>query len=116
MGLYLPDGCFSLHVEEAMRRAIRRLAEDLLQPTTWDKGKERHRDARFTIDTSIQVYFCDDHSLGNGFRARRRTGSFADTCRWHHALESTVRRILLQASTTGPGRGSLMVAISGEAR
>jgi IS30 family transposase len=60
--VHLPNGRFPVHVDEAMRRAIRKLPKELFRTITWDQGKEMHRHANFTIDTGIQVYFCDPHS------------------------------------------------------
>jgi len=62
MLLHLPDGRFPLHVDTAMRRAIRKLPKDLFRTITWDQGKEMHRHAEFSVDTGIQIYFCDPHS------------------------------------------------------
>ena len=62
MLLHLPDGRFPVHVDEAMRHAIRKLPKDLFRTITWDQGKEMHRHADFTVDTGIQIYFCDPHS------------------------------------------------------
>jgi IS30 family transposase len=62
MLLHLPDGRFPAQVDEAMRRAIAALPKDLFRTLTWDQGKEMHRHASFTVDTGIQVYFCDPHS------------------------------------------------------
>ncbi|MHB1905433.1 MAG: IS30 family transposase [Acidimicrobiales bacterium] len=62
MLLHLPDGRLPIQVDAAMRRAIRRLPRELVQSITWDQGKEMHRHASFTIDTGIQIYFCDPHS------------------------------------------------------
>jgi IS30 family transposase len=62
MLLHLPNGRFPVHVDEAMRRAIRKLPKELFQTITWDQGKEMHRHADFTVDTGIQIYFCDPRS------------------------------------------------------
>jgi transposase, IS30 family len=62
MLMHLPKGRFPVHVDEAMRRAIRKLPKELFQTITWDQGKEMHRHAKFTVDTGIQIYFCDPHS------------------------------------------------------
>jgi IS30 family transposase len=62
MLLHLPDGRFPVQVDAAMRRAIRRLPKELFQTITWDQGKEMHRHAEFTVDTGVQIYFCDPRS------------------------------------------------------
>ena len=62
MLLHLPDGRFPIHVDEAMRRAVRKLPKELFRTVTWDQGKEMHRHAGFTVDTGIQIYFCDPRS------------------------------------------------------
>jgi transposase, IS30 family len=62
MLLHLPDGRLPIQVDAAMRRAIRRLPRELVQSITWDQGKEMHRHATFTVDTGVQIYFCDPHS------------------------------------------------------
>jgi len=60
--LHLPDGRFPVHVDTAMRSAIRKLPKELVRTITWDQGKEMHRHVDFTVDTGIQIYFCDPHS------------------------------------------------------
>jgi transposase, IS30 family len=60
--LHLPEGRTADHVDAAMRRAIAKLPGELFRTITWDQGKEMSRHAAFTIDTGIQVYFCDPHS------------------------------------------------------
>ena len=60
--LHLPEGRDADKVDEAMRRAIAKLPGELFRTITWDQGKEMARHAAFTIDTGIQVYFCDPHS------------------------------------------------------
>jgi IS30 family transposase len=62
MLLHLPDGRFPAQVDEAMRRAIRKLPKELFRTITWDQGKEMHRHVDFTVDTGIQIYFCDPRS------------------------------------------------------
>jgi IS30 family transposase len=60
--LHLPDGRTAEHVDAAMRRAVAKLPGELFRTITWDQGKEMSRHAAFTIDTGIQIYFCDPHS------------------------------------------------------
>jgi IS30 family transposase len=61
--LHLPDGRHdAVTVDQAMRHAIAKLPRELFRTITWDQGKEMVRHAAFTIDTGIQVYFCDPHS------------------------------------------------------
>jgi len=60
--LHLPAGRGAEQVNEAMQRAITTLPAALRRTITWDQGKEMAEHVRFTIDTGIQVYFCDPHS------------------------------------------------------
>jgi IS30 family transposase len=60
--LHLPDGRDAATVDAAMRGAIAKLPGELFRTITWDQGKEMARHAAFTIDTGIQIYFCDPHS------------------------------------------------------
>jgi IS30 family transposase len=62
MLLHLPDGRDSAQVDAAMRRAITKLPRELIRTITWDQGKEMHRHATFTVDTGVQIYFCDPRS------------------------------------------------------
>jgi len=38
------------------------LPKDLFRTINWDKGKEMTGHANFTVDTGIQICFCDPHS------------------------------------------------------
>ena len=49
-------------VREAMAKKILTLPETLRRSVTWDQGKEMASHARFTIDTGVQIYFCDPRS------------------------------------------------------
>ena len=60
--LHLPDGRDADKVNEAMKDAIAGLPAELFRTLTWDQGREMARHAQLTIDTGIQVYFCDPHS------------------------------------------------------
>lgn len=60
--LHLPEGRSADQVDQAMRHAIAKLPRELFRTITWDQGKEMVRHAAFTIDTGIQIYFCDPHS------------------------------------------------------
>jgi IS30 family transposase len=49
-------------VRTAMSRKILRLPAELRRSVTWDQGKEMADHLRFTVDTGVQVYFCDPKS------------------------------------------------------
>jgi IS30 family transposase len=50
------------HVAERIAAELQRLPDELLKSLTWDQGKELAHHAKLTIDTGIDVYFCDPHS------------------------------------------------------
>ena len=58
----LPGGRSAEHVREALVARVLTLPEQLRQSLTWDRGKEMAQHVRFTVDTGVQVYFCDPHS------------------------------------------------------
>ena len=62
MLLHLPDGHSAEHVNAAMAAKIRELPAALARSITWDQGTEMTRHAQFTVDTGVQVYFCDPRS------------------------------------------------------
>jgi IS30 family transposase len=58
MLVQLPDRTAeSLRV--ALTEHIQRLPDSLRRSLTWDQGKEMAEHARFTVDSNVQVYFCD---------------------------------------------------------
>jgi IS30 family transposase len=58
----LPEGYRGGPTREALASAVRRLPEQLRRSLTWDHGKEMGEHVRFTVDTGVQVYFCDPRS------------------------------------------------------
>ena len=62
MLLNLSKGRLAENVKDALVARIGELPEQLRRSLTWDRGKEMGEHARFTIDTGVQVYFCDPHS------------------------------------------------------
>jgi IS30 family transposase len=60
--LHLPDGHDAHRVDVSMRHAIATLPGEFFRTITWDQGKEMARHGAFTVDTGIQIYFCDPHS------------------------------------------------------
>ena len=49
-------------VIEALKQQIGQLPRHLTRSLTWDQGKELAAHRKFSIDTGIEVYFCDPHS------------------------------------------------------
>lgn len=62
MLLHLPDGREAAKVREAMAAKIQTLPEALRRSVTWDQGREMTEHVRFSVDTGVDIYFCDPHS------------------------------------------------------
>ena len=60
--LHLPDTHGAEQVRDAMTAQIRRLPTHLAKSLTWDQGIEMAQHAQFSVDTGVEVYFCDPHS------------------------------------------------------
>lgn len=58
----LPEDRKATTVRDAIARKIGRLPDDLARSLTWDRGKEMADHVQFTVDTDVDVYFCDPHS------------------------------------------------------
>jgi IS30 family transposase len=62
MLLHLPIDHTALSVRKAMAKAVIKLPQSLRRTITWDQGTELAQHVQFTVDTGVQVYFCDPHS------------------------------------------------------
>lgn len=62
MLLHLPHGKTAEHVREQMTKKVMQLPQELRRTLTLDQGSEFSQHARLTLDTNMQVYFCDPHS------------------------------------------------------
>jgi IS30 family transposase len=49
-------------VVNTLIKQVRKLPDELYKSLTWDRGKELADHKRFTMETDIDVYFCDPHS------------------------------------------------------
>src|SRR5579863_7074713 len=58
----LEGGHSTERVIEALKQQIHTLPRHLVRSLTWDRGSELAAHKQFTVDTGVQVYFCDPHS------------------------------------------------------
>jgi IS30 family transposase len=58
----LPGGHTAEHVRTQIANKIVKLPAELRRSLTWDQGSEFSQHLRFTVDTGVQVYFCDPKS------------------------------------------------------
>jgi IS30 family transposase len=58
----LPNGRTAEAVRLALAERILALPVELRRSLTWDRGSEMAEHVRFTVETGVQVYFCDPHS------------------------------------------------------
>jgi len=58
----VPKGNTAEDVRVALTDTIKKLPEHLWQSLTWDQGREMAQHTKFTIDTGVDVYFCDPKS------------------------------------------------------
>ena len=60
--LKLPNGHGAEAVRKAMTKRILTLPTQVRRSITWDQGKEMAEHAEFTVETGVQIYFCDPKS------------------------------------------------------
>jgi transposase, IS30 family len=58
----LPEGVTAHQVRPVLTAAVLGLPEQLRRSLTWDHGREMAEHTQFTVDTGVQVYFCDPRS------------------------------------------------------
>ena len=58
----LPNGHRAEPVRAALAQSIDSLPSQLRRSLTWDQGKEMAEHVQFTVDSGVQVYFCDPNS------------------------------------------------------
>jgi IS30 family transposase len=58
----LPSGINAESARRGLSEKILTLPENLRRSLTWDQGREMKQHIRFTVDTGVQVYFCDPAS------------------------------------------------------
>jgi transposase, IS30 family len=58
----LPEGPSAETVAEALKRSITTLPAQLRRSLTWDQGSEMAEHRRFSVETGVEVYFCDPRS------------------------------------------------------
>ena len=60
--LFRPEARDASAVRRAMTASIQTLPTQLFKTLTWDRGAEMAAHKQFTVDTGVQVYFCDPRS------------------------------------------------------
>jgi IS30 family transposase len=58
----LPEGPSAETVAEALKRSITTLPAQLRRSLTWDQGSEMAEHRHFSVETGVEVYFCDPRS------------------------------------------------------
>ena len=62
MLLHLPDRFGAEAVRDAMTETVKTLPDHLWKSITWDQGRAMAQHHQFSVDTGIDIYFCDPHS------------------------------------------------------
>ena len=58
----LPDGFTAERMRPALPAAVLGLPQQLRRSLTWDQGREMAEHVQFSVDSGVQVYFCDPRS------------------------------------------------------
>lgn len=49
-------------IQAALLEAVQRMPEELFKTLTWDQGLEMANHAMFSVESGVEVFFCDPHS------------------------------------------------------
>jgi transposase, IS30 family len=60
--LALPEGNGAPELCEALRQSITTLPAQLRRSLTWDQGSEMSEPRRFSVESGVEVFFCDPQS------------------------------------------------------
>ena len=101
----LPDGNTAEAVRTALAVTFERLPQHLRRSLTWDRGKEMAQQAQFSVDTGVQIYFCDPQSpwqRGNQRECQQTATPILSlkAPTWLHSPSKTVTRLYIR-STVG---------------
>jgi len=58
----LPEGTAAEQVADALKEQITTLPAQLRRSLTWDQGSEMSEHRRFSVESGVEVYFCDPRS------------------------------------------------------
>ncbi len=75
----LPQGNTAEAVRDALTETVQRLPDHLWESLTWDQGKEMAQHVQFSVDTGVDVYFCDPKSPWQRAPTKTPTDCYANT-------------------------------------
>jgi len=113
----LPHGHEAETVRIALAKRILTLPANLRCSLTWDQGKEMAEHVRFSVDTGVQVYFCDPKNPGqrgtneNTNSLLRNTSPRTPTGPCTHSSSSRHRTVPQPTPSTNPRLGATISGV-----
>jgi IS30 family transposase len=87
----LADGLTAERMRPALTAAVLRLPHQLRRSLTWDQGREMAEHLQFTIDSGVQVDFCDPRSPWQRGTNENTNGLLRHTCPGASTCASSTR-------------------------
>ena len=87
----LPEGSGAVEVADALKRSISTLPAQLRRSLTWDQGSEMAEHRRFSVESGVEVYFCDPQSPWQRGSNENTNASCANGCGTLDGLRAVVR-------------------------